>query len=57
MNEKTIRILEFEKIKSRLAELTVSSLGRDIAESLMPQTNYSTILNLLKETDDGVAFW
>jgi DNA mismatch repair protein MutS2 len=56
MNEKTIRILEFDKIISKLSGLTVSSLGRDIAEALVPQTDYTSIQNSLKETDDGVTF-
>lgn len=56
MNEKTIRILEFDKIISKLSGLTVSSLGRGIAEALMPQTDYTLIQNSLKETDDGVSF-
>jgi DNA mismatch repair protein MutS2 len=56
MNERTNKILEFDKIVSKLAGLTVSSLGRSIAESLQPQTDFRTIESSLKETDDGVAF-
>lgn len=56
MNERTIRILEFDKILKKLAALTVSSLGREIAESLMPESDYEKVESLLKETSDGVSY-
>jgi DNA mismatch repair protein MutS2 len=56
MNERTNKILEFDKIVAKLESLTVSSLGRDIAGLLKPQTDFEAIRSSLKETDDGVAF-
>jgi DNA mismatch repair protein MutS2 len=56
MNEKTLRILEFDKIIKKLVSLTSSSMGAEVAEKLMPETEFGKVENLLKETSDGVTF-
>ncbi len=56
MNERTSRILEFDKIIERLAGLTVSSLGREAAEALTPEKDFNKVQELLRETSDGVSF-
>ncbi|NLL04303.1 MAG: endonuclease MutS2 [Clostridiaceae bacterium] len=56
MNEKTIRILEYNKIIDRLASLTASSLGLELAKQLMPDNDFEKIKINLKETSDGVNF-
>lgn len=56
MDEKTLRILEFDKIVKKLADLAASSLGREIAEGLLPESNIKKVELLLKETSDGVSF-
>jgi DNA mismatch repair protein MutS2 len=56
MNEKTFKILEFDKIISRLVDLTSSPLGAELAASLLPKTDYAEVQRSLKETDDGVTF-
>ncbi len=56
MDEKTLRILEFDKIKKRLVGLAVSQPGKEIAEELVPETNISKIERMQKETGDGVNF-
>lgn len=55
MNEKTLRVLEFEKIIDKLKALTVSPLGRELVEELVPQTDFNTVEKLLAETNDGVS--
>lgn len=55
MNEKTLRVLEFEKIIDKLKALTASELGRELVEELAPQTDFSTVEKLLAETNDGVS--
>jgi DNA mismatch repair protein MutS2 len=55
MNEKTLRVLEYEKIIDKLKGLTVSDLGRELVVELAPQTDLKTVERLLKETDDGVS--
>lgn len=56
MNEKTIRILEFNKIIDRLVTLTASSLGAELAQQLLPEVDFEKIKINLKETSDGVNF-
>lgn len=56
MNEKTIRILEFGKIIDRLVSLTSSSLGAELAQQLLPGSDFEKIKSDLKETSDGVNF-
>ena len=56
MNEKTIRILEFNKIIDKLVSLTASNLGVDLAKQLMPDADFEKIKMDLKETSDGVNF-
>lgn len=56
MNEKTLRILEYDKIIQKLASLTASELGRELAEAVQPERSFSKVQSLLKETNDGVSF-
>lgn len=56
MNEKTLRVLEFDKIVERLLSRAASTLGKDMVRELKPDTELSKIRDMLKETDDGVAY-
>ncbi len=55
MNDKTLRVLEFEKIIDRLKNLTASELGRELVKELQPQTDFNTVEKMLSETNDGVS--
>lgn len=56
MNEKTIRILEYNKIIDKLVSLTASNLGAELAKQLMPDADFEKVKMNLKETSDGVNF-
>lgn len=56
MNEKTLRVLEFDKIVDKLLSRAASTLGKDMVRELKPDTEPSKIRDMLKETDDGVAY-
>ena len=55
MNDRTLRVLEFSKIRDRLASLTVTAPGRERAERLQPATDVETVRRSLQETADGSA--
>lgn len=55
MNERTLRVLEFEKIIDKLKSLTASDLGKELVTDLVPQTDFNTVEKMLSETNDGVS--
>ncbi len=52
MNDKTLRVLEYNKIKQMLSDEVSSSLGKSIVNELMPSSDYNTVCDLIKETDE-----
>ena len=56
MDERTLKVLEYDKIVAMLVKLTSSELGKELAESLEPEIDFSKVESLLKETSDGVSF-
>ncbi|HPU22358.1 MAG TPA: DNA mismatch repair protein MutS [Thermoclostridium caenicola] len=55
MNQHTLDILEYLKIKEMLEAFTVSDLGRDLVRALKPETDISIIRNWLMETGESRA--
>lgn len=55
MNERTLRVLEYEKIIDKLKGLTASELGRELVDELAPQTDFNIVGKMLSETSDGVS--
>lgn len=56
MEDRALRILEFDKIIKKLVSLTASEPGKDLAGALLPETDYFKVQRMLKETSDGTAF-
>ncbi len=54
MKQKTLSILEFDKIKKRLSGFAVSEGAKRKAEDLKPETDLQTIAALQRETTDAV---
>jgi len=54
MDERTLRVLEFDKVIARLSSLASSGPGKELARKVTPETDRSRISRLLKETSDGV---
>lgn len=50
MNHKILKALEFEKIVTQLAELTVTDAGHALAQAILPQTKVNDIQLLLDQT-------
>ncbi len=55
MNEKTLRVLEYGKIIQLLIDKAESSLGKAIAEKLIPSTDLAQVEYYQKETDEGAS--
>lgn len=53
MNERTFRLLEYDKIQGMLAEETSNSLGRDMALQWMPAADIETAQKLQEETEES----
>lgn len=53
MNDKTLRVLEYNKIIQKLISKTESSLGVSLAEELKPALNINEVIQLQNETDEG----
>ncbi|PFD38143.1 endonuclease MutS2 [Bacillus cereus] len=54
MLERTLRVLEYNKVKEHLLEHTASSLGRDKVKNLVPSTDFEEIV-IMQETTDEAA--
>lgn len=52
MRQKTLDVLEFDKIKSFVAEETISDLGREKVEQMAPATDFDTVEFQINETDE-----
>ncbi|MBU5271290.1 endonuclease MutS2 [Staphylococcus caprae] len=52
MRQKTLDVLEFDKIKSLVAEETISDLGREKVEQMAPATDFDTVEFQINETDE-----
>lgn len=56
MNEKAYKILEYDKIITRLSGLAASAPGKELCGALRPEKAFSGVQAMLKETDDGVKY-
>ncbi len=54
MNQDSLKILEYDKVKAMLAERTTTLIGREKATSLLPTDEYEDIQELLDETDEAM---
>ncbi|MBM0804690.1 MAG: endonuclease MutS2 [Staphylococcus lugdunensis] len=52
MRQKTLDVLEFNKIKALIANETISDLGREKVLQLHPATDYDTVVFQMNETDE-----
>ncbi len=55
MNEKTLRVLEYNKILNLLLEKAESQLGKELVKKIQPSTNIKEIISLLEETDEALS--
>ncbi len=53
MQERVLRVLEFDKVKKQLLFHVASSLGKDKVERLQPSTNFEEVVDLQAQTDEA----
>ncbi len=53
MQAKTLKTLEFDKIKALLLDYTASSLGAAQVKALTPSSTYEEVTRLQAETDEA----
>ncbi|MCM3737374.1 endonuclease MutS2 [Bacillus cytotoxicus] len=53
MLERTLRVLEYEKVKEQLLEHIASSLGRDKVKGLVPSIDYEEVVEMQETTDEA----
>ncbi|MDQ0270053.1 endonuclease MutS2 [Cytobacillus purgationiresistens] len=54
MQERVLRVLEFNKVKEQMLEHVSSVLGKKKAENLYPSTDFAEVTKLQEETDEAV---
>lgn len=54
MNEKTLRVLEYDKIIDMLINKAESSLGKEICRNIKPSINIEDVERLQQETDEAL---
>ena len=54
MNQKSLSVLEYDKIKQKVLNYAVTEMGKRQAEHLTPQSDFETVERQLLETKDGV---
>lgn len=55
MNEKSLRILEYNKIIEKLIDCATSSMGKDMCKKLLPSTDLGAICQGQMETSDALS--
>ncbi len=55
IKERTLRVLEFTKIRDRLAEKALTDMGREKCEALAPSDNLPEILQMQAETEEATV--
>lgn len=55
MNNKTMKSLEFDKIRDQLDSFASSSLGRKKIKDLMPSPSFEEVVKWQEETDEGAT--
>jgi DNA mismatch repair protein MutS2 len=53
MQQKALKVLEFEKVKEQLFEHASSSLGKEKVKQLFPSTEFEEVVKLQAETDEA----
>ncbi|HLO10924.1 MAG TPA: endonuclease MutS2 [Pseudoneobacillus sp.] len=53
MQQRVLKVLEFEKVKEQLLQFVSSTLGHDKVKSLIPSNDYDEVVKWQEETDEA----
>ena len=53
MNERSLRVLEFTKIRSQLAQYCVSDMGQALCDGLTPSSQIEDVRRMQQETEEA----
>ena len=53
MNNKALKVLEFDKIKAEIAKYLITTRGKTLLKKLMPMSVESIVQRLIDQTKDG----
>ncbi|HIS96120.1 MAG TPA: endonuclease MutS2, partial [Candidatus Ventricola gallistercoris] len=53
MTERSLRVLEFHKIRAQISPYCASDMGRELAENLMPANRMDDVLRMQQETEEA----
>ncbi|MGM0839018.1 MAG: endonuclease MutS2 [Bacillota bacterium] len=53
MQQRVLKVLEFNKVKDKLASFTASSLGKEKVAQLLPSTDYAEVVERQAQTDEA----
>ncbi|MBA2871686.1 DNA mismatch repair protein MutS2 [Anoxybacillus calidus] len=55
MQQRILKVLEFDKVKEQLMEHAASSLGREKTEKLVPSADFAEVVKWQEQTDEAVT--
>ena len=53
--QRALKTLEYDKVREQVANFCTSSIGKDVIEQLIPETDYEKVIELLEEMDEGLS--
>ncbi len=54
MNKKTLKALEYQKVVEHIKELSQTSIGKNLAKKMSPETHFKRVQEMQNETDEAV---
>ncbi len=57
MDERTLRVLEFDWVRRRLRDLCATPLGEELAQRLSPEVDFARVEELQQETAEARLLW
>lgn len=57
MTERSLRVLEFQKIRAQLAQYCVSGMGKELCDSLVPSSRIEDVRRMQQETEEAHSLY